>query len=67
MPTLPLSVTAEQAARIEPALRDRYRGTALASKPLADMATDFLLSAVRELVTNYERNQAQGKIQIAEF
>lgn len=58
MPNLTITVTAEQATRIADALTDHYAGTALALDTLANQAKDFLMSAMRQQVREYEESRA---------
>lgn len=61
MPSLTVSVTTDQATRIKAALDARYIGTALASAPIATQATDYLMSALRYLVRDYESALAKAQ------
>lgn len=58
MPTLTITVTTAQATRIGEALASRYIGTDLETAPLADQASDFIMSTVREMVRTYEQGEA---------
>lgn len=63
MPTLAITVTDAQAARIQAALQARYdsepQSKALAVAPLAEQARAFLLNELRILVREYEQAVAQ--------
>ena len=58
MPTLSLSLTDAQIARVKAALRERYAGGAMSNATLTQMATDFLTSMLTALVLDNERRAA---------
>lgn len=63
MPTLSLTLKTDQAARVEAALRQVYRGGAMSNATLEAMARDYVISTLTALVTNYERSQAIADVE----
>lgn len=58
MPNLTLSVTSAQAARIQAALAALYKGTPRENDVQAAQVANYLMSALRHLVREYEQQLA---------